>query len=167
VPVALLPSIPPGPEASIVRKTLASLAGLSAWLLARSVWALPTQVPYAMSIGGGPVGTLRFTFDQEVTGACRYLASWDIGGGVPEEQCGVDEMITFGNADCERNASGPLLSLVIVSVGVECRGFDGTHEDNSVFTLLLVEMEDGSLEGMIQFDSADAPVSDVYAAPLS
>jgi hypothetical protein len=150
-----------------VLKTLASLVGLSALLLAHPVLALPTEVPYAVTVEGAAAGTLHFTFDQEVTGACRYLAFWDPGGGVPQEQCGVDEVITFGNDDCEVNAERPLISLLVASVGVECRGFGGGHEDDPIFTLLLVEMEDGSLEGFVQFDSADSSVVDVFATPSS
>jgi hypothetical protein len=162
------PALPPpefGPEAPIVLKFLASLAGLSVLLLARPVLALPTEFPYAVSVGGGRAGTLRFFFDQEITGACRYLALWDPGAGVPDEQCGVDEMITVGNDDCDQNATRPLISMLVASVGVECRGFDSNRDDNSIFWLMLIEMDDGSLEGLIQFDSSDAPVVGVTAAP--
>jgi hypothetical protein len=148
----------------MVLKSLASLAGLSALLLASPVLALPTDVSQVVRVGGGPAGTLRFTFDQEVPGACRYLAFWDIGGGVPAEQCGVDEIRTFGSDSCFENARRPLISMLSASVGVECRGFDA-DEDTSVFSLMLIEMGDGSLEGLIQFDSADSPVSDVHVDP--
>jgi len=151
-----------------VSKSLSFVVGMAAVLLAAPARALPTWATYSAVLGGSAVGGMRFDFDEEVAEGCRYVASWDFGAGVAEEQCTVDESKSFGHSDCLRNAEVPVPGLVVTAAGEPCWGIDGTGQSNSVFTLILSERgSDGSLSGVIQLDTATSSVSSFHATPSS
>jgi hypothetical protein len=148
-----------------VQQRFAFLAGLLFLLLAPPARALPTQNAYEALMAGAWVGTLSFTFDRPVAFGCRYVASWSFGAGVPAEQCAVDETSTLGRGGCFLDALMPVPSLVLAAAGEPCWGFDASGEDTSVFNLVLVERLNGTLDGLVQFDSANAAISAFHAAP--
>ena len=149
-------------------KLVPGVTVLAALLVAATAEALPSGTPYSVTIGGAPAGVLTFELDADVEGACRYLAQWETGQGVPGEQCYVDERNTLGRGSCTRNASMPVATIVTVAVGEECGALDSSGQSAIVYDLVLSERRtDGVLNGIIQLDSASTAVHAFHAAPLN
>lgn len=149
-------------------KSLSFLSVLFVFSLAAPARALPTNVLYTAALGGKYVGSMMFSFDSEVMGRCRYVASWDFGEGVPGEQCTVEETRSVGFGSCWLNAMRPVSSLVLDAIGEPCWGIDASGQSSSVFTLILNERaSDGALDGVVQLDAATDAVSSFHAAPVS
>jgi hypothetical protein len=143
---------------------------LAALVVAGRAEALSAGVPYAATVDGSPVGTLRFQLEAQIPGgACRYDAAWDFGEGIIfGEQCILDEALSVGHFSCPRNALGPIPSIVVLAPAQDCQGFDGTGQSNPVFMMLLGESAStGALQGLIQFSAATQSVSAFHAAPMS
>jgi hypothetical protein len=144
-----------------------AMLGAAVLLGAGPALALPTQFPYLATIGGASVGTVVFDLDQEVANACRYGVTWAFAPVVPSEQCFVDEWTTPANRNCFLAAIRPLRTFVTLPPpGVPCRGIDATGESTPVYALAAAELPDGTLEGMIQLDSASALFLSFHAAPF-
>jgi hypothetical protein len=136
-------------------------------LAAAPAIALPTQLPYQATIGGGPVGTISFDLDQEVANACRYGVTWAFAHFVPSEQCFVDELATPANRSCLLAALRPLPTFVTLPPpGVPCQGIDSNGQSTPVFALSAAEKMDGSLDGIILLDSTSANFLSFHAAPF-
>ena len=129
--------------------------------------ALLTQLPYQATVGGAPAGTVSFDLDQEVVSACRYGVTWAFAPFVPGEQCFVDELITPANRTCFLAALRPLPTFVTLPPpGVQCQGIDSTGQSTPVFALAAAERADGTLDGVIQLDSASANFLSFHAEPF-
>jgi hypothetical protein len=132
-----------------------------------SAFALNTAKPlYQVLLARGPAviptGTMSFFFDFDIPGAaCQYVAEWDNNAFAPlSGECFLDEAKTLGNFSCVANSLIPVpsvLTLDTTAVGGPCFGFDYFQQFRQVFTLILGENIDNTLNGVVQF-TGGAPI---------
>ncbi len=158
-----------------MKKLLLSLLGAAAMAtVSTSAFALNTATKpiYQVLLARGPAviptGTMSFFFDFDIPGAaCQYVAEWDNNAFAPlSGECFLDEAKTLGNFSCVANSLIPIpsvLTLDTTAVGGPCFGFDYFQQFRQVFTLILGENIDSTLEGVVQF-TGGAPV--VYGISL-
>jgi hypothetical protein len=150
---------------STVLPLLAAVASLL--LSATPAHALPAGVRYHAFVDQGFAGTLDFELDSWIAdGACRYVATVSPGDGVPAELCVFDEATWLGFFGCAENAQQPVPGIVVLTPGQFCQLYDAEGQDNLVFSMLLGESADGSLDGIVQFTAATNTIAAFHAAPV-
>ena len=95
-----------------------------------------------------PISSVDFFLEFQTQDRCGYMMTWRYGPGMT--YCVVHEEMTFGNDDCETNASESLDTIVLRAPGPDCRVIWNDGQVYKVSTLMLGEEErTGELAGII------------------